>query len=282
MSKIALVTDSTVSMPDALVKQYELHIVPQELIWGDKTYLDRIDITPNEFYRRLANTKVMPTTSQATPKTFHEIYSRLLDQGYEILTVVVSCDLSGTLTSAVQARDGFPGAPVEIVDSRTTAMAMGALVIEAARLAEKGASLQECKQWVERNTGNTGLVFTPETLEFLHRGGRIGGGKRLLGTALNIKPILELCNGKIEAVGSVRTRRKSLTRLVELVGERTNRRKIKQLSAIHANAENEANELLEEIKKHYSIEEATLSEVSPVVGVHTGPGTVGFTFLTGD
>lgn len=281
MSKIALVTDSTVSMPQELVEKYHIHVVPQVLIWEGKTYEDGIDISSNEVYRRLPSAKQMPTTSQAVPKSFHAIYTSLLEQGYEILTVVISSDLSGTIVSANQARENFPGAPIEIVDSRTTAMAMGFLVLQAARIVEQGASLQECKKMVEQNTGNTGVVFTPDTLEFLHRGGRIGGGKRLLGTALSLKPILELQHGKIDAIESVRTRRKSLLRVAELIEERIGGRRPLHLSTLHANAEAEAHQILNEFKDRFNADEVVFSEVSPVVGVHAGPGTVGFTFLAG-
>ena len=139
---------------------------------------------------------------------------------FQILAILISSALSGTVVSAVQVQAEMPDAPIEIVDSYNTAMAMGFQVLQAARAAEEGANLAECKEVAERACEHTGVIFAVDTLEFLHRGGRIGGASRYLGTALNIKPILEVREGRIEALEKVRTRKKSLIRLLELIGER--------------------------------------------------------------
>src|SRR5512146_3573251 len=141
MSKIAFVTDSTAYIPKEFLNQYPIRVVPQVLIWGNQEYRDGVDIQPDEFYTRLATAKVMPSTSQVTPKAFLETYQELLDQGYEILNVLLSAKLSGTIASAVQAKEFLAEAPIEIVDSETTAMAMGFLVLEAARAAQQGATM---------------------------------------------------------------------------------------------------------------------------------------------
>ena len=195
MTKVALVTDSTASIPQEYLERYGIRVAPQILVWGNETYRDGVDIQSSEFFERLSTTKVMPTTSQASPQSFHEIYQELLEQDYAILTILISEELSGTLASARQARDYFPEAPIEIIDSRTTAMAMGYIVLMAARAAEEGATLQQCKALAETARDNTGVIFAVDTLEFLHRGGSIGGGARLLGTALNLTRLLEGAGG---------------------------------------------------------------------------------------
>ena len=131
MSKVALVTDSTACIPKDLMQKYQISVAPQVLVWGEETFLDGVDIQPDEYYIRLRNSKIMPTTSQASPQSFNDIYSHLLEEGYEVLTILLSAQLSGTLISAQQALENFPGAPVEIIDSYTVAMAMGFQVLAA-------------------------------------------------------------------------------------------------------------------------------------------------------
>jgi DegV family protein with EDD domain len=281
MSKIAFVTDSTAYIPKDLLQKYPISVAPQVLIWGNEMFEDGVDIQPSEFYARLQGAKIMPTTSQASPQSFKDIFDRRLAEGYEILAVVLAEKLSGTLASALQARELLPGAPIEIIDSYTTAMAMGFQLLAAARAAEQGANLAECKAIVEEARKHTGVIFAVNTLEFLHRGGRIGGGARFIGTALNLKPILEVVDGHVEAIERVRTRSKSLSRVVELVEERIAGRKPVRLATLHANAAEDAKILLEETTRRVNAVESIFSEVSPVVGTHAGPGTLGIAFMAG-
>ena len=281
MSKLVIVTDSTVYLPDEITKQYGIVVAPQVLIWGNETFEDGVDIQPDEFYSRLKTATVMPTTSQVTIPYFQKIFGEYLDKEYEILAILISAKLSGTIDSALQARDLLPKAPIEIVDSNSTAMAMGFQILTVARAAEQGASLAECKALAEKAREYTGVIFAVDTLEFLHRGGRIGGGSRFLGTALNIKPILELTAGRVEAVERVRTRNKSLHRVVEMIVERTAGKQPVRLAALHANAADEAKLMLEQACQQLNPVESYLTQVSPVVGTHAGPGTVGLAYMAG-
>jgi fatty acid kinase fatty acid binding subunit len=281
MSKVALVTDSTAYIPKNLVVEYGISVAPQILIWGDENYRDGVDIQPKEFYERLKSAKTMPSSSQVTPKTFIDIFKGLLEHDHQVLAILLSSDLSGTIASAIQAKDIFPGSPIEIVDSRTTAMAMGYLTLMTARAIEAGANLAEAKALAEKAKENIGVIFAVDTLEFLYRGGRIGGGSRFLGTALNIKPILEVTGGKVEGIEKVRTRSKSLTRVVEIIGERIAGRTPVRMATLHANDEDDAKILLKEATERFQPVESILAEVSPVVGTHAGPGTVGLAFMAG-
>lgn len=281
MSKVAIVTDSTAYIPQDLVDKYDIRVAPQVLIWGEETLLDGVDIQPQEFYTRLQKDSVHPSTSQVTPGKFKEIFEELLDEDKEIIAILLSEKLSGTIDSAEQAIEFFPDAPIEIVDSETTAMAMGFIVLAVARAIEEGATLAECKALAKKAVPHTGVVFAVDTLEFLHRGGRIGSGSRFLGTALNIKPILEVEDGRVEAVERIRTRKKSLNRMVELIEEKVGNRQPVRLAALHANAKEEARLVLEQASQRLNPVETIYSEVSPVVGTHAGPGTVGLCFLAG-
>ncbi len=281
MSEVAIITDSTAYIPDDIVKQSQISVVPLVLIWGEEEFLDGIDIEPDEFYARLQNAKIMPSTSQVTPQSFIDTYTRLNEQGKQILAVLISDKLSGTIASAIQAKKTLPEVTVEIVDSNTTSMALGYQAIMAARAAADGASLSECVAVAEEAKKKTGVVFAVDTLEFLHRGGRIGSGSRFLGTALKLKPILEVANGRVEAVERVRTRRKSLERLVDLIEERIDGRTPVHLASLNANAADDAQECLEIAKERFNSIESISSTVSPVIGTHTGPGTVGLAYLAG-
>jgi DegV family protein with EDD domain len=281
MSKVVVLTDSTAYIPNDYLQKYNIHVVPQVLIWENKTFEDGVDISPSEFYARLKTAKVMPSTSQVTPASFLKKFKELLDQDCQVLALLIPPSLSGTVASAIQALEEFPGAPIEIVSSNTTAMALGFQVISVARLAVEGARLAECKALAEKTQQHTGVVFAVDTLEFLHRGGRIGGATRFIGTALNFKPILEVVGGRVEAIERVRTRSKSLTRLLELTDERIAGRTPVRLATLHANSPEDAKELLNLATKTHDAVESVFSEVSPVVGTHAGPGTVGLAFMAG-
>ena len=281
MSKVAIVTDSTATIPNDIMEQYPLWEVPLVLIFGEETLEDRIDIQPSEFYDRLETDPIHPTTSQVTPASFQKIFKQLLDEGYDILAVLVSPKLSGTVESANQVKAEYPDAAIEVFNSESIVMGLGWQALMAARAAKEGASLAECKEVVEKAKPMTGVVFAVETLEYLHRGGRIGGGAKFLGTALNFKPILEIREGAVESVERVRTRKKSLARVVRLIEERIDGRKPLHLAALNANAEEDARWLLDVGCAHLNPDEKMYTDVSPVIGTHVGPGVVGLAYLAG-
>lgn len=285
MNKVIVVTDSTATIPAQLLNGHTVQVLPLQVIWDHKVLRDGVDIQPQEFYERLAKAKTMPSTSQATPEEFKVAYSSLLDQGYDILSIHISSRLSGTLESAIQAKKAFPGAKIELVDSLSTSMALGFQVLSAARMASIGAGLTEVKAVAEKALSHTGVYFALNTLEFLHRGGRIGGAAAFMGTMLNLKPLLELRDGRIEAVERVRTFNKTVDRLLDLVEARLDRDKGPiRLAAIHANDQEKADELLARAIKRFSntvVTDAVTTSVSPVLGTHTGPGALGLAFMSG-
>jgi len=283
MSKVALVTDSTSYIPKNLREQYPISVVPQVVIWEGQTYEDDVTMTPEQFYTRLRSAKVMPSTSQASVVNMHRAFSSLVEQGYDVLGVFISSKLSGTFQSAVQGRDQLASGKekVELVDSNTTAMAMGFMVLSAARAAVEGASLAESKALAEKARDRVGVYLTVDTLEFLHRGGRIGGATRFLGTALNLKPILAIEDGRIEAVERVRTRGKALDRLVELVAEKCAGKSPVRMATLHADAEADAKVMLDKITPLVHPVESVFAAVSPAVGAHAGPGTAGLAWMAG-
>src|SRR6266511_5515665 len=283
MSKVALVTDSTTYMPPELVKKYNISVAPQLLIWGDQTYKDGVDIESREFFTRLKTAKVMPTTSQVTVISFQEIFQDLVDKGFEVLALLVSSRLSGTIQSAMQARDLMSLArdKVHVVDSQSVAMALGFQALAVARAIESGASLNEAIALAEKSYEYTGVFFAVDTLEFLHRGGRIGGAQRFIGSALNMKPILAIQDGRVEGIDRIRTKNKAQERVLELTIEKVAGRTPVRLATLHANAPEEAKALLSRAEQALNPVESIFTEVSPTVGTHAGPGTVGLAFMAG-
>jgi len=265
------------------VDQHHITVVPLVLIWGNQVYEDGIDIQPDEFYKRLSTAKVMPSTSQVSVMHMHTAFESLVEQGYEVLGIFLSSKLSGTTQSASQGRDAMDRGQekVEIIDSCTTAMALGFQTLAAARAAEQGASMAECKKIVELARQNTGVYFVVETLEFLHRGGRIGGAQRLLGTALNLKPILSVQDGKVEAMERIRTKGKALDRMIEIIAEQTAGKTPLRLDSLQANVPVEGKEFLDKATALLKPVESISSSVSPVIGSHIGPGTIGLAYMTG-
>jgi len=280
MPGLAIITDSTAYIPADLVAKYQLEVVPQIVIWDGQEMRDGVDIMPAEFYARLKTSKTMPTTSQATIASFQTLFEPLVARGVPILAILLSPHLSGTIQSAEQAKKDFPGARIEIVNSESVAMALGYQVLAAARAAEAGASFDEVLAVAQRVKAQTGVVFLVDTLEFLHRGGRIGGAARLMGSALNLKPLLEVRDGRVDALEKVRTRAKARERLLEVVEQRVKGKKNLRLAALHASAEEDAQSLLAEAGERMHPIERHLTAVSPAVGTHAGPGTVGLAYCT--
>lgn len=283
MSKIAIVTDSTSYIPADLVKKYDITVAPQVLIWDDKTYRDGVDIRSEEFFARLKTAKTMATTSQVSVADMQTIFQGLVERDFEVVGIFISAKLSGTIQSATQAKElmGTAGGKVAIVDSNSTAMAMGFQVLSVARAAQEGASLKDCIALAEKAREHTGVFFAVDTLEFLHRGGRIGGAQRFLGTLLNMKPILALQDGKVEGLERIRTKTKAHERVLELVVENTKGKSPIRLATLHANAADDAKALLAKAEKELNPIESVFSEVSPVVANHAGPGTIGLAYMAG-
>lgn len=282
MSKVAVVTDSTAYLSKELVTAYGITVVPLVVIWGDEELLDNVDIGPEEFYERLSTAQVMPSTSQVTIQTFADTFKKLHAEGYDILTVVISSALSGTMDSAIQAKKLVPDANIALVDSQSTSLPLAFMALAAARAAKRGASLQECVQVVEAVRAHTQMFFAVDTLEFLHRGGRIGGASRFLGTALGLKPILYLEDGKVEALEKVRTTKRAHGRLVELINEGVNGKSpINFVGVVHAASEETATQLMNDVEEKFNPHELMLASISPVIGTHTGPGTLGIAYVAG-
>jgi DegV family protein with EDD domain len=278
---VALVTDSTAYLPRDWVEKYQIPIAPSLVIWDGEELRDYVDLTADQFFTRLAKSDTLPTTSQPSPAVFKQIYEDLLAKGHDILGVHISHKLSGTFSSAEQAKAMLPEANIENVDTLSASMGEGWPLLMGLRAAKDGKSLAECRQVVEDACKHVDVLLTVETLEFLHRGGRIGGASRLLGTALSLKPLLEINDGQVEPVENIRTRKKSLARLVEVVLERIGEKQPVYLAVLHANAREDAKKVLEMITPKLECRMNLITDVAPTIGTHTGPGTIGVAYMAG-
>jgi DegV family protein with EDD domain len=281
MAKVKIISDSSAYLPQQYVDQYDITILPLSLIWDGKSYRDGVDIQATEYYTRQATATTLSTTSQVTVNAFKEAYQKLLDHGNEILVLPISSGISGTYDSATQALADFKGKPIELIDTKLVSMALSFMVLTAARAAEKGANLLSCKHAALEAYPKIGVYFTVDTLKYLAAGGRIGGAKKFLGTALDIKPVLAIIDGKIEPVASVRTKRKAMDKILDLIEKDIAGRKPVRISVFHANVPVEAADLQQRAATKFGAVEAILSEVSPAVGSHTGPGTISIAYMAG-
>lgn len=278
---IAVVTDSTAYLPPDVQKRLDIPVIPLNVLWGEEVLKDGVDIDPPTFYRRLQTAKVMPTTSQPSAGEFVEFFRRVAEEkGTDtIVGAYISSQLSGTIASAEAAKEMLPDLRIEIIDSRSASMGLGFQVMAAAEAARAGASLEEVVAAANRVREHMYILFMMDTLEFLHRGGRIGGGKRFLGTALQIKPLLGL-DGVVEGIEQVRTKKKALARMLELMKARAGTASVHRAAVVHANALEDAHALAEDVKAQLKPEELYVAEVSPVIGTHSGPGTLGICMVT--
>ncbi|MCL4426228.1 MAG: DegV family protein [Firmicutes bacterium] len=280
MEKIAIVTDSTADLPAALVRELDITVVPLEVHFGEEIYKDWIDLGPRAFFEKLTSSPVHPRTSQPSPAEFEKAYRQLLERAATIFSIHISAQLSGTYQSAVLAKGMLPGADIEVLDSKTASMGLGLVVLEAARAAQQGLGRDSVKQRVTDTVNKMNTLLTVDTLDYLHRNGRIGRAQHLMGTLLNVKPILEVDrDGVVAPLDKVRGRQRVIPRLVELARERVGAGASVKVAVIHANAPERAQELARAAAAAFEVKELYTSELGAVIGTHVGPGTIGFAFF---
>ncbi|MCS6800752.1 MAG: DegV family protein [Chloroflexota bacterium] len=276
---VRIVTDSTSDLPKDLAQSLGIEVVPLKVLFGEETLRDGIDIDEQSFYRRLVASKTNPTTSQPTPGEFEEVYRRLGASGDPICVITISSKLSGTYSSAITAKGMVePDLRVEVVDSLLVSMALGLVAIRAAKAAQSGASLEECVAIAKETSAKTEILFLVDTLEYLRRGGRIGGARAFLGTLLNIKPILGLKDGEVTAVERARTRQRGIDRLYEWAAAKTG---VSALCVLASPPLDDAKTLAGRLRAHFADVPLYEGVLGPVVGTHAGPGVVGVAVYTG-
>jgi len=280
MKNIALITDSTAYLEPDFVQENSITVIPLNLHWDGANYRDGVDITPAEFYKMLATSKNLPTTSQPTYGEFETIIQDLSKDNEAVIAALISSGISGTVDSALMAQKHLPSIPLHVVDSKLTSSGLALLVKALVKARADGIDAGGLVSLASRIVENSSIYFMVDTLEYLYKGGRIGGASRFLGGALEIKPILYLNEeGKIEALEKVRTKKKALQRLVELAVEKANG-KPAHVGVIHAQAAEDAHQIKATLSQQIDCAEMGIYDLSPVIGTHVGPGAIGIALHT--
>ncbi len=275
---VKIVTDSTADIPSSLVKELDIQVVPQVIVFGDKTYRDRIDLTIDDFYQKLLHESTYPHTSQPTPQDFVDVFNGLCKEKPDgIVAILLSTKLSGTVNSAQQAKKIVKSdCPIHIIDSKMVAMGLGMIVIAAAKMAKAGKSENEITDAVKKMIPNTKLLVLFDTLEFLAKGGRIGKVKSLVGSILNVKPMVIVKDGELLPMGQVRSRSKGKEKLLDMIEDIKD---IEDIAIIYSTTPDEANKMAEDIAD-FPREKIYVVQIGPVLATHTGPGVLGIGIRT--
>lgn len=269
---VKIVTDSTADLPVQLAQELGITVVPVYVRFGDRVYRDRVDMSEDEFYQKLLQSPVHPSTSQPAPADFADIYTKLSRETDEIVSIHVSSKMSGTCNSALQGRELVETkCHIEVVDSRSLSMGLGLVAMAAARLARAGEGLPEIMNEVTEAIAHMRLLGVLDTLKYLLLGGRIGKARALLGSVLNVKPLLTIREGELLPAGVARTRVKGVERLYELAKNALN---IQELAVVHSTTPGEASSLKERIASILARERIHIARLGPALGVHGGPGTL--------
>ena len=282
MSNIRVVTDSTADLNPDLVEHYGIKVVPLDVLIDGKAYKDKVDITNEEFYDVLRTSKDLPTTSQPSPSAFLDTYQKLAKSGAEhIISLHLSSDLSGTYQSSVLAAGMLQGqTKVYNFDSRTATMGLGLQVIAVARMIEEGRTIEEILKALDYIIQNEDLYFLLDSLDNLHKGGRIGKASHMVGSLLNIKPVLNLSNGVISAYEKVRGNKgnKALERLIDILAEKIDPSKKLYCTMGYCDNKETAEYIVERLKDRVDCDEFIYLQIGSVVGTHIGMGAVGMAF----
>ena len=280
MGKIAVITDSNTCLPDEILQRYQIEIVPIALIFGDEILRDGIDIDIPGFYARLRTADPLPTTSSPTPAQFIEIFQAAKSKGVDCIVVVtLSSKLSMSYNTAQIAVADMEGFPIRVVDSRMATIAQGFVALTAAEAATQGLALDDVASLAEKSTADIGFAVMLDTLEYLHRGGRVPAIASLIGSAVQLTPVVgNRGDGTVGIIAPTFGQKSAMERVLKEVEQRAKGRQLKRLAVMHADALERAKSLMEIVEERFACDEIYLVELTPVMGAHAGPGVVGLAF----
>jgi len=279
MSGIAVVTDSVACVSEELLQKYNIRVAAVQIIWDRVKYRDGVDLKTTEFYARLRTSKTLPTTSSGITGEFVQIFEELKEKKVDgIVAVVLTGALGAAYNSAMTAKDMIGDVPVEVIDTRTAMMAQGFAVLEAAKVAAGGGNLEKVAGAARNIASKTHIFWAMDTLEYLRRGGRVSLPQAVLASWLQVKPITGIVDGKVVPLARVRTKAKVIDELIKMMDERVIQTGPLHVAVIHGDARDEASKLEKIVAERYAPVELIRSEITPVIGTHTGPGTLGLAF----
>jgi DegV family protein with EDD domain len=274
-----VVADTTCVLPPEIYRPLNIPMISQVINFGEDSFREGIDIDAAGFMERLLSGRALPKTAAPYPGDFIEVFQQCVQAGESVVCVHPSADVSGTVRSAEIARQDFPGADIRIIDTRSVVGPLGGMVLEADRLAKQGASADEVEARVRSMMPRARIYFMVDTLEFLRLGGRIGGAQALIGTVLQIKPILTFQEGRVDQFARERTKKRALARIKELVLSDASRDPDAHLSVMHAAARQDAETLAADLKQALGVSNVMITDLAPAIITHTGPGTLAVGFF---
>ncbi|MGE7713918.1 DegV family protein [Priestia megaterium] len=278
MAKIKVVTDSTIDLTLEEAEKYGIEMIPLCINIDNETYLDRVELTPTDFIEKMKNSKELPKSSQPAIGSFVEVYERLVSEGYDVISIHMTGGMSGTVRAAESAAQMVEG-NITVVDSMYITKALSFQVFEAVKMIEDGHTVEEIITRLEEVRQNTNLFVVVDTLENLVKGGRIGRGKGLIGSLLNIKPIASLADGVYTPVAKVRSHSQIVKFLTKQFEEHTQGKSIKGVGLVHADGFGLASKLKESIVKARGYTQFSIEDTTPIISTHTGIGAIGFMYF---
>lgn len=274
-----IVADTTCGLPRQLLDQRGIPFVPQVVIFGDQSFHDDGELDTAEFLRKLKASPTLPKTAAPEPTLYYPIFNKAKELGQDVIVVAPSARISGTVRSAQTAAQEFPGLDIRIIDTLTISCNLGSLVLLADELAKAGKTSDQIERAIQSWIPRGRLYFVVDTLEYLAKGGRIGGAKALLGELIQVKPVLRICDGQAEPYEQQRTRKRSLARLVEIVETQCPKCEDSRLAVLQVAADAEARDLAETLKSRMNLLQVPIYELPPAIVVHGGPGAMGVGFF---
>ena len=279
---IKIVTDSTSYIPEEFINKYDISVVSLNVIMNGES-IREVDLDNETFYSKMEESTEIPSSSQPSPDEIYNTFENIIKEGNSIVGIFISSDMSGTVSSANLIKnmllEKYPTAQIEIVDSRSNCMQMGYVAIEAAKAAAAGKSMEEVIDVCTSVINNSRFLFTPDTLDYLKKGGRIGGASALLGTLFQIKPILTVCDGKTTVFTKVRTKKKAVDTLVTTLVNDLQGKELGGVIVHHINCQDEGLSLAAKIKKQLGVD-VQIDTIGPIIGLHVGPGSIGVAYFT--
>ena len=279
---IKIVTDSTSYIPKEFIDKYDISVVSLNVIMNGVSTRE-IDLDNETFYQKMKSSTEIPSSSQPSPDEIYNTFEKIIKEGNSIVGIFISSDMSGTVSSANLIKnmllEKYPNAQIEIVDSRSNCMQMGYIAIEAAKSDIAGNSMAEVLNVCNTVINNSRFLFTPDTLDYLKKGGRIGGAAALLGTLFQIKPILTVCQGKTTVFTKVRTKKKAIDTIINTLISDLQGKELGGVIVHHINCPDEGLNLAEKIKEKLGVE-VQIDTIGPIIGLHVGPGSIGVAYFT--
>ncbi|MBM7096840.1 DegV family protein [Bacillus sp. H-16] len=275
MSKIAVLTDSTSYLPKDIRQEHNIAMIPLNVVFGEEEYKEELEITTEQFYEEMKSKDMLPKTSQPSIGLFEETYQRLAQDHDEIIVVTLSSGISGTYQTAVSAANMTENIDIHVFDSEISCMPQGFFALAASRMAGEGKSVHEILAYLELMKDNMRAYFMADDLSHLHRGGRLNGAQLVVGSLLQIKPVLHFENKVIVPFEKVRTAKRALTRIKDLLDEDAASGEPLDITVIHANRPEKAEEIAGELREKYPNASVYVSYFGPVIGTHLGEGSLG-------